>query len=288
MAEARPNLMRRRLGLALRTLRQRSGHSLVEASEKLALSGASALSKIENGKQRVPTSSLGRYFEVYDVREERRKDEIKRLASMASSGRRTNLFNQYREAVKAPFADYLELEELATRADWYASQLVPGLLQTPDYAHAVVEESVHWQTPREVRTFVELRMRRQHVLRREHPLSMWCVLDEAVLHRAMGGKGVLTAQLQHLLDITEELRTVDLQVLPFSSGAHTGTDGSFTVFRFDSGDPIVVVEPLTTSLYLEEDAHVGQYDAAFNHLRARALDVPRSREFIAGIIEEER
>jgi transcriptional regulator with XRE-family HTH domain len=287
MPEARPNLMRRRLGLALRTLRQRAGLNLLDAVEQLGLSGQSALSKIENGKQRVPTAALDKYFDAYGVEDVQCKEEIRKLASLASSPRRTNLFNQYRDAVPDPFADYLELEELAAHADWYAAQVIPGLFQTPEYAHAVVDGSGGWQTAREVRTFVELRMKRQQVLRRDNSLSVWCVLDEAALRREMGGPEVMVQQLRHLLDIAEELPGLEIQVLPFRAGAHAGIDGAFTVFRFDTGDPLAVVEPLTTSLYLEEDVHVGRYDVAFNHLRARALDIPASRDFIKELIKEE-
>jgi transcriptional regulator with XRE-family HTH domain len=287
MSDARPNLMRRRLGLALRTLRQRAGLNLPDAVERLGLSGPSALSKIENGKQRVPSAALDKYFDAYSVEDAQRMEEIRRLASLASSPRRTNLFNQYRDAVRDPFADYLELEELAAHADWYAVQLIPGLLQTPEYAHAVVDGSGKWRTAREVRTFVELRMKRQQVLRRENPLSLWCVLDEAALRRAIGGPQIMAGQLRHLLAVTEELPGVEIQVLPFGAGVHAGIDGAFTVFRFDAGDPLAVVEPLTTALYLEEDIHVGRYDVAFNHLRARALDIPASRDFISELIKEE-
>jgi transcriptional regulator with XRE-family HTH domain len=289
MAEARPNLMRRRLGLALRTLRQRAGLNLVEASKRLGLSGASALSKIENGKQRVPASSLVRYFEVYEVGDDRRREEIKKLAGMASSGRRTNLFNQYREAVLPPFADYLDLEELASHTDLYASEVIPGLLQTEAYAHALIAGGgTYWRTEREVRSFVELRMRRQVVLRRDEPLRLWCVLDETTLRRTVGGKGAQVGQLRHLLATLDELPHVQVQVMPHAKGEHAGAGaGSYSIFRFDVGGPVVVVEPLTTSLYLEEDAHVGRYDVAFNLLRAEALGPRESRDFVQKIIEEE-
>lgn len=286
MADAKPTLMRRRLGLALRTLRQRAGLSLQEASGRLGMSGPPVLSKIENGKMRVPVASLDAYFEIYDV-PEGRKPEIRKLASLASSGRRGNLINQYKDAVDDPFADYLELEELANHADLYASQIIPGLLQTEEYAHAVVGSGIRWRTKREVSTFVELRMRRQAVLRRDAPLIFWCVLDEATLRRGVGGKEILRAQLRHLLDVEDELPHVQLQVMPFGMGAHAGvSNGSYSVFRFDTGDPVVVVEPLTTSLYLEEDAHVGQYELAFNLLRAGALGTEESRTFIHEINKE--
>jgi transcriptional regulator with XRE-family HTH domain len=283
--------MRRRLGLALRTLRQRTGLNLQDASEKLGLSGPPVLSKIENGKMRVQVSALDKYFHVYEVSDDRRREEIRKLASMASSGRRANLFSQYRDAIDELFAGYLELEDLASHADLYASTLIPGLLQTEAYAHAVVSAGTRWHTKREVRSFVELRMRRQAVLRRDDsPLHLWCVLDEATLRRTIGGKSALVEQLRHILNTLDELPHVQVQVMPFARGEHpgAGTGGAYSVFRFDSGDPIVVVEPLTTSLYLEEDAHVGRYDTAFNLLRAAALGTHESREFIQKIIEEER
>ncbi|GFE12411.1 hypothetical protein Sgleb_04580 [Streptomyces glebosus] len=104
----------------------------------------------------------------------------------------------------------------------------------------------------------------------------------------MGGPAVLAEQLGHLLALQETLPHLQLQVLPFAAGAHPAIDGTHTIFRFDAGGPVVVVEPMTTSLYLEEDADVGQYDVNFNHLRSQALDTKRSRTFIRDVIKEIR
>ncbi|MEV6672243.1 helix-turn-helix transcriptional regulator [Streptomyces sp. NPDC051162] len=289
MSDATPTLMRRRLGSILKTMRTRAGLTLVDAAKLLGLSGAPTLSKIEHGKQR---PDLDKFLDVYGVTDPVQIAETRKIAKFAATSRQKNLFTQYKDAIRAPFADFIELEEIATRADVYAASIVPGLLQTSDYAYAVIEGSSKWSTSREVRTFTELRMKRQAVLNNRtaeefatEPLSMWCVLDEACLRRKVGGPEVLQKQLAHLLSMSEQ-PNIDVQVLPFDSGAHTGIDGSYTVFHFDAGEPVIAVEPLTTCIYLEEDAHIGRYDAAFNHLRARALDTDATRDFIQRIAGE--
>ncbi|MGJ5899054.1 helix-turn-helix domain-containing protein [Streptomyces niveiscabiei] len=285
MTDAQPNLHRRRLGLELRALRKATGMSLTEAAERLCLSGASALSKIENGKQRVPGIALAGFFEVYGLQKKDRIEKIRKLASLANSNKRANLFDQYRQSVRDPFAEYLHLEELASKCETFA-WIVPGLLQTPDYARVIVERSRKWQTAREISNFVELRMARQEALLRESPLHLWCVLDESALLREVGGKPVMKAQLEHLLAVTEEHKHVALQILPFSQGAHAGFDGPFHLLHFPVGPPVVVVEPMTTSLYLEEDSDIGRYEMAFGHLRSEALDTEASRRAIHDLIKD--
>ncbi|MFI1352855.1 helix-turn-helix domain-containing protein [Streptomyces sp. NPDC020898] len=285
MTDAQPNLHRRRLGLELRSLRKAAGMSLAEAAGALSLSGAPALSKIENGKQRVPPISLAGFFEVYGLQDKDRVDKLRRLASLANSGRRTNLLDQYRQSIRDPFAEYLHLEELASKSDTFA-WVVPGLLQTADYARAVVERSRKWQTDREIDSFVELRMVRQEALSRENPLHLWCVLDESALQREVGGKRVMKAQLERLLDVTAQNKNVAIQVLPFAYGAHAGVDGPFHLLHFPAGPPVAVVEPMTTSLYLEEDSDIGRYETAFNHLRTEALDAEASQRYIHDLIKD--
>lgn len=285
MTDAQPNLHRRRLGLELRSLRKAAGMSLAEAADRLSLSGAPALSKIENGKQRVPPIALAGFFEVYGLRDKDRVDKLRRLASLANSGRRTNLLDQYRQSIRDPFAEYLHLEELASKSDTFA-WVVPGLLQTADYARAVVERSRKWQTDREIDSFVELRMVRQGALSRENPLHLWCVLDESALQREVGGKQVMKAQLERLLDVTAQNKNVAIQILPFAYGAHGGVDGPFHLLHFPAGPPVAVVEPMTTSLYLEEDSDIGRYETAFNHLRTEALDAEASQRYIHDVIKD--
>ncbi|WP_075734656.1 helix-turn-helix domain-containing protein [Streptomyces acidiscabies] len=285
MTDAQPNLHRRRLGLELRALRKATGMSLTEAAERLCLSGASALSKIENGKQRVPGIALAGFFEVYGLQKKDRIEKIRKLTSLANSNKRANLFDQYRQYVCDPFAEYLHLEELASKSETF-TWMVPGLLQTPDYARAVVERSRKWQSNREIDNFIELRMARQEALSREEPLHLWSVLDESALLREVGGKQVMKAQLEHLLEVTEQHKHVALQILAFSHGAHAALEGPFHMLHFPVGPPVVVVDSMTTSLYLEEDSDVGRYEMAFSHLRCEALNTEASQRYIYDLIKD--
>ncbi|MFI0265616.1 helix-turn-helix domain-containing protein, partial [Streptomyces luteogriseus] len=231
MTDAQPNFHRRRLGLALKRERlsvprpdrdgEKPGLTTTEAAERLGMSGPSAISKIETGKQRVPAGQLDKFYTAYEITNEVKRQELRDLATLAASSRRANVLREYRGHVPDPFAEYLHLEDLAVRSESYA-QIIPGLLQSEAYARAVVERSRKWQTAREVANFVELRMARQQVLTRKHALQLWCILDEAALRRQVGGKEVMKQQLEWLLDITEEHRNIAIQVLPFSHGAHAG------------------------------------------------------------------
>ncbi|MGK5642939.1 helix-turn-helix domain-containing protein [Streptomyces sp. URMC 126] len=288
MSDAMPTVMRRRLGAELRTLRVRAGLSLAQAAKLLGTSSPS-LSKIENGKLR---SRLDSFFAVYGLEDEVRIAEIRRLAKLAETNRRRGLFTQYSDVIDDSHADLIEIEELASQADTYAALAVPDLLQTMDYACAVIEASRAWNTTRQVRAVAELRMKRQQALHSRllddapsPPLMMRCVLDEACLRRRVGAPGVHEEQLKRLLDASH-MPNVEIRVIPFAAGAHTGVNGPYTVFHFDEGEPLVAIEPLTAPFYVEEDTHTVRYDTAFNHLREQALDMAASRDFISHLLKD--
>ncbi|MBP0460173.1 helix-turn-helix domain-containing protein [Streptomyces bomunensis] len=286
VAEARPNVHRRRFGSALRSLRIAAGLSMDEAAERLGLSGKPALSKIENGKQRVSGLGLTAFLQVYGVDAEGTVSKVKGMASLAASGKRTNLLDEYKDAIRSQeFEEFLNLEGMASKAESYL-HVVPGLLQTEDYATAIVDSSHKWPSKREIKQFVALRMARQAALTRESPIEFWCILDESALRRTAGGPEVMRGQLRKLLDVTEPGGNVAIQVLPFSAGAHAGIDGSFQLLHFHVGPPVAVVESMTTSLYLEEDRDIGRYEAALDFLRAQALDGQASRRFIHDLIKD--
>lgn len=284
MAEARPNLMRRRLGLALRTQRKRAGLSLQEAAERVGTS-VPTLSRVELGKQRVTSAALESYLAVYGV-PEARAEEAKKLASLTSSGRRRNLLSAYSDAVDNLFGGYLELEQVASHLDIYLIQVVPGLLQTEEYARALISSGVMRSGQQEINKLVELRMERRGVLHGPDPLDLWVIVEETALRRPVGGVDVLRRQLCELRDVVDRLPNVHLQVLPTGAGSHCGVDGAFSVFRFDAGDPVIAIESMTRVLYLEEDADVGHYSTGFNYLRAAALTPDRSLALIDKVIGE--
>ncbi|MQY16609.1 hypothetical protein SRB5_68110 [Streptomyces sp. RB5] len=286
MAEARPNVHRRRLGSALRSLRIAAGLSMEDAAQRLGLSGKSALSKIENGKQRVSGLGLTAFLQIYGVEPEETRTKIKAMATLASSGKRTNLIDEYQEAIQTHgFEEYLHLEGMAAKAESYL-HIVPGLLQTEDYASSIVQRSQVWSSKHQVDRFVQLRMARQSALQRDAPLGVSCVLDEAALRRVVGSRAVMKAQLQHLVETAERHDHVVVQVLPFDRGAHPGIDGPFQLLHFPAGPPIALVEARTTSLYLEEDEDVDRYTSTLDALRDQALDVQATRHFLLGLIKD--
>ncbi|GGX84931.1 helix-turn-helix domain-containing protein [Streptomyces hiroshimensis] len=280
MADITPTLLRRRLGAALKTLRVRAGLNLAEGAKLLGMS-IPTLSKVENGRQNTDPE---KFFTAYRVTEAARIAETREIAKLANDSRRKNIYAQYKDIVPERLADFLDMEQIATRIDLYAALVMPGVLQTADYAYAVIDGGSVWKTAREVRAFTELRLKRQEILT-SSSLALRCVLDEACLRRELGGPSVLRGQLEQLLTISRN-PNIELQVIPFKAGTHTGLDGAYTVFHFEVGSPVVAVEPLTTSHYLEEDGQVARYDVAFDRLRTQALDPEASRDFIARIAKE--
>ena len=275
MSEAAPNVHRRRLGAQLRTLRKQADLSQEEAARRLGVS-TPALSRMENGKQRVPRISIPGFVQTYGIKDESVAESLRSQAVLASAGRRTtSLLNRFRDAVPIPFAEYLELEESAKRSEKFAST-VPGILQTEEYAHAVVSSNKNLTSQKEIQQFVELRMERQKILTRAKPLGLWVILDESAVRREVGGSSVIRRQLQRLVEVAESMPHVQMQLLPFSHGANAGMDGPFTLLHFDAGAPVAVAELLTTSLYMEEENDVERYQAAFNHLRTEALTTDQS------------
>ncbi|MDT0446810.1 helix-turn-helix domain-containing protein [Streptomyces johnsoniae] len=281
---AQPNLMRRRLGLTLRAARKRAGLTLTTAAGQVDVSTAT-LSRIELGKGPIPADKLDDYLAAYKLTGAK-ADEVKKLAALASSEGRSTLLTQYSDAIDDPFVGYLELEEIAARASIFTAQVVPGLLQTEEYAQALITAGVMHQSARQVRSFVELRMERQRVLRRENPLAVECIVEEGALRRPVGGAEPLRRQLHAVCTAMDELPNLDFRVIPTSAGAHPGVDGQFTIFQFDAGDPIVTVESMTRMAYLEEDYDLLPYDTSFGRMRELALSRERSREFIGELMQQ--
>ncbi|MFH9606872.1 helix-turn-helix domain-containing protein [Streptomyces sp. NPDC017448] len=284
MTEAGPTVHRRLLGQALRGLRESAGLSQASAAAQLGIQ-TSALSKIENGKQRVFPIQLPSYFRVYRCEDTPEAEQIRQLASLAASGKRSNLLTLYSNVVQSQFAPYLAMEELADKHDGY-SWVVPGLLQTEDYARALVKRSHQWRSPKKIKDFVDLRMARQKILHRDNPPQIWTVLDEAALRRVVGRPHVMRKQLERLLEASESTPHLHIQVLPFNFGAHSGIDGPFQILYFPAGPPVVVVESMTSALYLEEVSDVSRYETAINYLRTESLGADASRQFIHNVLKE--
>ncbi|MET7932166.1 helix-turn-helix transcriptional regulator [Streptomyces sp. NPDC005322] len=179
------------------------------------------------------------------------------------------------------FQPYAEMEAIATYISTYQTQLVHGLLQTEDYARAVLSAP-----PQEgLDAQVEARMERQRVLSRTNPPVLWVVLDEAVLHWNIGGPDVMRRQLDHLLAFRDR-EDVNIQILPFAAGAHAGLMGSFNVLRFKDEPDIVYTPNYNAGHMTFNPADVRDRSLRYDHLQAAALSVEDSAKRIAQVMEE--
>jgi hypothetical protein len=180
------------------------------------------------------------------------------------------------QAYDLPHGTFIGLEAAASSILDYESSLVPGLLQTEDYATAVVEGVLYDASPDVVRQRVEARLKRQTLLTQDVPPEFWAVIDEAALHRLVGGPGVMCGQLEALVD-RAALPSVTVQVIPFESGAHPGMDSTFTILHLEAEvADVVYIEGLAGHLYQESPADLQRYRRLFDQLRAIALSPKES------------
>jgi hypothetical protein len=273
---ARPtSTARRELGDELR--RHRGDRRAADIAVALGWS-ESKLSRIETARNGITETDLDRLLTAYGVHGADRA----RLRDLARRGRVRVWWTPYRSSVPDPYDEYVALEaEAVVMAEWEA-QVVPGLLQTDEYARAVIEVGADIADPETAQRRLALRMARQAVLTRDPPPRLTAVLDESVLHRAVGGRDVLDRQLQHLFDASHR-PGVELLVLPFQAGAHAALTESFVIFDFApaSRSPVVHAESLTGGQFHTRPADLAVYRHAFDDLVRRALPVDASRNVIA-------
>ena len=238
----------------------------------------SKLSRIETAHTGITESDLDRLLTTYDVR----VDDRDRLRDLARRGRARAWWTPYRSSVPDPYDEFVALEADAIGICEWEAQVIPGLLQTDEYARAVIEVGADIGDTATIQRRLALRMARQAVLTRNPPLALQIVLDEAVLHREVGGGDVLRRQLARLREASRR-PGLELLILPFCAGAHAGQTESFMVLEFEEGTrgPIVHIEGLTGGLFRVTAAEVEVYQDAFDDLRERALSAEASRTAIA-------
>ncbi|WP_199573906.1 helix-turn-helix domain-containing protein [Streptomyces murinus] len=270
-----PTVRRRRLGQELRKLREQKNMTAEEVAERLLVS-QSKISRLENGRRSISQRDVRDLCGVYEVEDQRVVDS---LMEMARDSRQQGWWHTFGDI---PYSVYIGLETDAESLRVYEPQIVTGLLQTPAYAEALVRGALPETSAAEIEKRVGVRMRRQERITTEkEPLRLWIVLDEAALHRVVGGKRVMGEQLEHLLKLSE-LPHVTVQVMPFEVGAHPGLNGQYAILEFaDAADSSVVyLEGVTSDLYLEKAQDVQKYAVMYEHLRAQSLSVEASRQLI--------
>ncbi|MGW0337695.1 helix-turn-helix domain-containing protein [Streptomyces sp. NPDC003011] len=276
-----PAVRRRKLGAELRALRTGAGLTSGEAARMVGWH-QSKVSRIETGASGVKPADVRLLLDVYGVRDSQLRELLMVLAGSDESVGRHHWWHAYRGVLPPTYRDFISLESQAGAMRTLETSVVPGLLQTPEYARAVTRAAVDGLDEERVDALVEVRLARQDVLRSQPPLELSAVLDEAVLRREVGGPEVMTRQLERLVEAAR-LPQVRLQVLPFTAGAHIGVTGPFVIFSFSSTSDldVVVLDHLTSSLYLERKEDLQAYTEAFNALQFHALSPEDSLDYIA-------
>jgi transcriptional regulator with XRE-family HTH domain len=276
-----PVVRRRKLGAELRALRTSAGITSGEAA-RLVGWHQSKVSRIETGTSGAKPADVRLLLDAYGVADDQLRELLVMLAGSDDAGGRNHWWHAYRGVLPPTYRDFISLESQASAMRTLETTVVPGLLQTPEYARAVTRAAVDGLPEERLDTLVEVRLARQDVLRAEPPLELSAVLDEAVLRREVGGPGVMARQLERLVEAAR-VPHVRLQVLPFAAGAHIGVTGPFVIFSFSSTSDldVVVLDHLTSSLHLERKEDLEAYTEAFNALLIHALSPEDSLDFIA-------
>ncbi|WP_280417424.1 helix-turn-helix domain-containing protein [Nocardia carnea] len=274
-AERGPTVLRIALGGQLRKLRESKKITREAAGEAIRGSHAK-ISRLELGRSSFKERDIRDLLTLYGITDPEERESFLDLARKANE---PGWWHRYGDLLPSWFGQYLGLEQAASKIRTYESHLVPGLLQTPDYARAVVTLGYEdADTDRRV----AFRQRRQEILHRNDPPVVWAVIDEAALHRPVGGPEVHRAQMEHLLDLTR-LPNVTIQVVPFSAGEHPAAGSSFTILRFAEPDlpDIVYLEQLTSALYLDRREDLALYLSVMDRLSVQAATPENSRAIIA-------
>ncbi len=279
-----PAVRRRKLGAELRALRALAGLTSGEAAGLVGWH-QSKVSRIETGRSGVKPADVRLLLAAYDVRDPELHELIVALAGSDDDGRQ-HWWRAYRGLLPSTYSDFISLESQAGAMRTLENSVVPGLLQTPEYAREVTRAVVGGALDGEVDALVEVRLARQDVLRSNPPLRLSAVLDEAALRRTVGGPEVMARQLDRLREAAH-LPHVRIQVLPFGVGAQIGITGPFVIFSFPNKSDldVVVLDHLTSSLYLERKEDLQAYSKAFNSLQDHALSPEDTLDFIAGVAD---
>ena len=278
-----PTVRRRRLGTELRRLREAHSIKLEEVAEQLGVA-ASTLSRIETGKAPTRSAYLTAMLELYDVDDPGQRQV---LIDMAREGHRKGWWAAYEDVLPTGFGIYVGLEAEAASLRAYESLVVHGLLQTEDYARAVMTTVSRKLAADEIERLVTLRMQRQEVLLRADPIELWLILDEAVLRRAIGPPELMHNQLTHLADASL-WPNVTLQVMPFGGGPHPFLNGPFSIIEFpERTDPhVVYTEGVAGQAYLERDREVRSCAEGFDLLRAAAMSPVDSTDLVSKLASQ--
>lgn len=270
-----PVVSRRELGTLLRALREEKGMLVEQVAEHL-LCSAEKVRRMENAFRSGTVRDVRDLCTLYGVAEAAQRD---RLMELAREAKRQGWWQSY----DIPYQDYIGLETAASVSRNFNSAVVPGLLQTAEYARELHVKTVPALSSGLIEQGVETRLIRQRRLTETNTLQVWSILDEAALHRLIGGPDVMRGQLERLIEAAS-LPNVTIQVIPFEAGAHPALESDFCILEFAAPvGNVVYVEGLIGFAYLDRLKDVERYQLIFNHLSKVACDQDQSVKKIADI-----
>jgi hypothetical protein len=272
------------VGAHLRRLREDKGITRADAGYTIRAS-ESKMSRLELGRVAFKERDVSDLLVYYGVTDPEQRDQVLRLVREAN---RPSWWREFDDVMPQFFQNYIGLEEAAATLRTYEIHFVPGLLQTPEYARAVLSSTVPPLTGRDLERAVTLRLTRQQVLEREDPLTVWAVVDESALRRRIGNRATHRAQLEHLVDLAER-PGVAVQVLSTETGMHVG-GGPFSILRFTDPElpDVVYVESLVGASYVDKTEHVERYVEVMNRLSVESLTPDESVAFIRKLLVEDQ
>jgi len=277
-----PTIARWQLARELRALREAAGITHAGIAEVLGCS-ESKIYKMESGSIGAGRSDLLVMLDRYHDADEAHRQT---LLDLQKQGKERGWWVKYGQ-LPNPYSMYIGLESAATTVKNFELAVVPGLLQTEDYARAIITAQRVSDSEEDVDRHVRVRIARQACLSEEPPLNLWAILDESVLRRQIGGPAILRAQLGHLIDASK-LPNVAIQVLPFAEGSHPGTLGSLAILEFpdDVHSPVAYIETWAGDVYMEREDDLRRASFHYTHMHAAALSKTRSVELIKAVARE--
>lgn len=265
MTAASPTVRQRELGTRLRQLRNELDLTVDEVADKL-LCSATKISRVETGARRPTLRDVRDLCGIYGVSESATAE----LMDLARKAREQGWWNQYDDLKLDP---YIGLEQEATSITCFSMYYVPALMQSEDYARAIIEGIAPKIEPRILQQRIAVRLKRQQIFEQENSPRYRVLVDEAVLHRRVGGASVMAAQLDRILQFERDGKAT-VQIIPFNVGAHAAQDSNFVLLEFDDPNPlpsVVFVEGLTNNFYHERKSDLDRYREAVEYLRDAAL-----------------
>lgn len=277
-----PTFRRLLLGRALRELREDNGMTAEAVGDALDVT-TPWITRIETGQRGIQLRDLKRLFQLYKVTDDQQKQ---RLLELARSAKQQGWWHSYKNTLPPRYADYIGLEASASSVRNVELIVVPGLLQTADYARALLTHGLKDYTAEEVERRVQVRLKRQESLTQTEAPHVHAILDEAVLRRQVGSAETMHHQLDHVLE-TAGLPNVTVQIIPLASGTHAGSSSSFVVLDFPgtATDPIPYIETVAGDLYLEKHSDIQTCEHAWTFLAEHALSPDDSIAMVTAIMK---